>query len=348
MNAVMVYNEAGLDLTRLAVQAVFSGETAVTPRESSHWLVGELRFATLPAVPPLLLREISEAFHLRPPAGGLESSLVYPLLLRSADDSWAVRLEPSALALETREDEPYDLFVQRLPEIARIALPHLDTDFFTRTALRTIRSLPLSEALEGTRAIADQAYRFHMAMTSTKTGSSMAGNFVIHETVGPAQGLCMRDVGIYEEAVESSHLESVLKRLVHGLGEIDFGELTIHRSGNQIELPRFDPPSIDIEIAGFAPVITDVSVFGLVTGSLLHNEDAIVNDERIRLLAKKYAGASFSREDEARLDILQERILHLLPSVERRDFERLEELAAVTRRVHERHLERMDRLGLAK
>ena len=73
-----------------------------------------------------------------------------------------------------------------------------------------------------------------------------------------------------------------------------------------------------------------------------------LNEERIRLLARKNAGASLSREDEARLEILQERLLHLLPSVERRDFERLEELAAVTRRIHERHLERVDRLGLSK
>lgn len=73
-----------------------------------------------------------------------------------------------------------------------------------------------------------------------------------------------------------------------------------------------------------------------------------LNEERLRLLARKHADASFSREDEAQLQILQERILHVLPGVEQHDLERLEELDAATRWIHERHLERMNRLGLAK
>jgi hypothetical protein len=73
-----------------------------------------------------------------------------------------------------------------------------------------------------------------------------------------------------------------------------------------------------------------------------------LNEKRLRLLARKHGGASFPREDEARLEILQERLLHLLPSVEQHDFEKLEGLAAVTRGIRERHLERMNRLQSAK
>lgn len=319
-------------------------------RESPHMSVGELRFATLPSVPPLLLREISEAFQLRPPAGGDESALAYPLLLRSVDDRWAVRLDPSALVLETRADESYDNFAQRLAEMARIALPHLDTDFFTRAALRTIRSLPLAEAMEGTRAIAEQAYKFKMAMTSTKTGSSRAGHVIIQETVGMSQELFTRDLGIYEEAVASSRLESVLNSLVEELGGIEL-------KPDRWEFVRWDriPATalldawieLKVDLWPFAPPSVRISGIDL-TESDPDREVEILNGDRIRLLARKYACGSFSREDEARLEILQERILHLLPSVERRDFERLEEIAAVTRRIHERHLERMDRLGLAK
>lgn len=329
----------------------------MNPSASSHWSIGELRFATLPSVPPSLLREISEAFQLRATAPGVGSVLDYPVLLRSSDDSWAVRLEPSVLALETRADEPYDLLVQRLSELARLALPYLDTNFFTRTALRTIRSLPLSEAMESTRAIAEQANKFRMAMTSIKTGSSRAGHVIIQETVGLSQGLCTRDVGIYEDAVESSRLDGVLKKQVEELGEIELNP-------DQIELPplmgQIDLPSL-IDL-GLFPVIVDVGNFRLpeffrlstsngsvdLSESDSRSEVEKLNEDRIRLLARRYADAGFSREDEARLEILQARILHLLPSVEQRDFEHLEELASVTRRVHERHLERMNRLGLAK
>jgi len=325
----------------------------MNPQASSHWSVGELRFATLPSLPPPLLREISQTFQLRPPAGGDESSLAYPKVLRSADHIWAVRLKPSALALESRADEPYDRFVERLAEIARIALPHLDTDFFTRATLRTIRSLPLSEAMEGTRAIAKQASRFKMAMTSSKTGSSSAGHFIIQETVGLSRDFCTRHVGVYEEAVESSRLESVLESLVDELSRID------RKPDQLIELPlQFDPLSIKA-LGGFFPVILALDATqnppapvsnggGDLKGSDPDSEAENLNEDRIRHLARKYANGSLSREDEARLEILQERILHLLPSVEQHDFERLEELAAVTRGVHERHLERMERLGLAK
>ncbi len=79
------------------------------PRSERHLLVGELRFATVPSIPRPLLRQVSDAFQLRLPRAASSTQAVPEgtgYLLRAADGSWALRLEPSALALETRADDP--------------------------------------------------------------------------------------------------------------------------------------------------------------------------------------------------------------------------------------------------
>ncbi len=250
-----------------------------------------------------------------------------------------------------------------------MALPYLDTNFFTRTALRTLRPLPLNQALEGTRAMAEHARRFGMALTSTKTGSSDLCRYVIHETVEPGHGdICLRDVGIYEEGVASSHLDSVLQTLAGELSGIEFQperfELTL------TEREGFPLPTdfVEVGLREFMPGRTWLSpgpLFAMlgkpeVSASTTRSAEVAevpevptvdvdlesLNEDRVRLLAKKYAARGFSREDEMRLEILQGRIRHLLPSVTPRDFEHPEGLADITHGINERHQLRMKRLGL--
>jgi hypothetical protein len=61
----------------------------------------------------------------------------------------------------------------------------------------------------------------------------------------------------------------------------------------------------------------------------------IVNRDRIELLAKKYAQKKFSKEDDARLAIVTQKIRQLIPRVTIEDFEVLADIAEEIKRINE-------------
>jgi hypothetical protein len=70
------------------------------------------------------------------------------------------------------------------------------------------------------------------------------------------------------------------------------------------------------------------------------------NRDRVTLLAKKYAQKYFSKEDEARLAIVTERIRLLMPRVTMDDFEQLAEIAGEIKRINELDNKLRNELGL--
>lgn len=56
--------------------------------------------------------------------------------------------------------------------------------------------------------------------------------------------------------------------------------------------------------------------------------DTSMRDERLELLRRKYAAGELTDEDQARLDLLTERLREICPRVDAADFENLERIAA--------------------
>ena len=71
-----------------------------------------------------------------------------------------------------------------------------------------------------------------------------------------------------------------------------------------------------------------------------------VNRDRIELLAKKYAQKKFSKEDDARLAIVTQKIRQLIPRVTIGDFEVLADIAEEIQRINERDENLRNDLGL--
>jgi len=69
------------------------------------------------------------------------------------------------------------------------------------------------------------------------------------------------------------------------------------------------------------------------------------NRDRLVFLARKYAGFS-SREDNARLEMLTEKVRSLMPRVSAADVDRLTSLVEDLRAVQERHKQLRERTGL--
>jgi len=71
------------------------------------------------------------------------------------------------------------------------------------------------------------------------------------------------------------------------------------------------------------------------------------NTKRLKLLARKYARKALTREEEARLEIVSERVRQLMPRVTAQDFERLEALAKEVSRLRELDEEVRRKIGLS-
>lgn len=70
------------------------------------------------------------------------------------------------------------------------------------------------------------------------------------------------------------------------------------------------------------------------------------NTRRLKLLARKYARKGLTSEEQARLEIVSERVRRLIPRVTAEDFERLEALAEEVRHLRELDEEVRHKMGL--
>lgn len=81
---------------------------------------------------------------------------------------------------------------------------------------------------------------------------------------------------------------------------------------------------------GTEPIINSSDDSTIVTGNIeLVDEDKkenglLKNEERLKLLSRKYVKKELNREEYTRLEILREKVRKLLPRVTTEDFERLE------------------------
>lgn len=81
---------------------------------------------------------------------------------------------------------------------------------------------------------------------------------------------------------------------------------------------------------GTEPIINNSDDSTIVTGNIeLVDEDKkenglLKNEERLKLLSRKYVKKELNREEYTRLEILREKVRKLLPRVTTEDFERLE------------------------
>lgn len=76
------------------------------------------------------------------------------------------------------------------------------------------------------------------------------------------------------------------------------------------------------------------------------SEADITNQWRHELLARQYVAGQLSKEEQARLSIVTEKIRHLIPRVTAEDFEALEQILENTERRREANKDRLRRLGI--
>lgn len=72
----------------------------------------------------------------------------------------------------------------------------------------------------------------------------------------------------------------------------------------------------------------------------------LANRNRLVFLARKYARHCYSKEEDARLEILTEKVRAMLPRVTKNDFQRVAEIANEFSRIHEENQKLRDKLKL--
>lgn len=107
-----------------------------------------------------------------------------------------------------------------------------------------------------------------------------------------------------------------------------------------------EQPKQQIRLFDTTPVEREEQVTEFHQSNLELEEAEATNTDRIKLLARKYAQEKISKEDEARLAIVTERISQLIPRVTLKDFEHLADIAEEIKKIDEADNELRKKLGL--
>ncbi len=341
----------------------FTPDLPEPPRAPVHWrlMVCELRIPTIRTFQKRLPEALVDALRRdfpHPPTTLADSERNAVHLLWSQDRDWAMRVEPSAIALETWFSSPFDDFLDRLHRGVEAIEPYLDADFYTRVSLRFVRALDIDEALPTTRIVAQARGRYGEVDAITWRGRTAAARYIVKEGVESETGTitCVRDTDFYAENVEASSRDEILRRLHEASRTFAIADAEIEsrrdtptpavpaRPTRVLAFPEYLP--FDEEPEASRPVGPENHTTEPPDSTAALTDPDAVNAERLEFLARKYAERDFSLEDDARLKILTERIRRLIPHVTEQDFERLEELASGTNAIHQRRIERWQRLGL--
>ncbi|MFY9825650.1 MAG: hypothetical protein WAM82_30025 [Thermoanaerobaculia bacterium] len=258
--------------------------------------------------------------------------------LASADNHWNVWLTPTSVALGTSTAQVAEDFITRLRRLAAPLEAVLLPQAYSRVELRYLQAGPTSGSPHS-KLLASMGIPWERTeeWTQTLKGSFPKGHFILRFGVHPAdkESVYVADASVFTDFVQQPDLIAVLYELEHeGLHLLDGAAKWEDRSGSrgkviftQDFLTRClnlwlegdnEPPACDL----FEPI----------------------NEERLRLLSRKYSGLPFSSEDEIRLQNLGERVRGLLPRVTDRDFAELEgissrtdDLAETVRQIRERY-----------
>ena len=130
----------------------------------------------------------------------------------------------------------------------------------------------------------------------------------------------------------------------------------ISKGFSDIKIPRFiesEPATTSLldqpkqEISFYITPVEREELFSESDQTNLESEEAkATNIDRIKLLARKYARKGLSKEDDARLAIVTERIRVLIPRVVTEDFCRLADIAEEIKRISDKDDELREELGL--
>ncbi|HEV7507124.1 MAG TPA: hypothetical protein VGS07_19700 [Thermoanaerobaculia bacterium] len=262
-------------------------------------------------------------------------------LLASADSFWKISLTPTSIALGTTTAQSAEGFITRLQRLAAPLEAVLLPQTYNRVELRYFQAGPTSGSPHG-EFLASMGIPWERTeeLTQTLKGSLPKGHFILRFGIHPAdeESVYVADASVFIDFVPQPDLITVLYELEHeGLHLLDGAAkwegsslsrgkvLTLNYDswleralGPGYDLFAIEPPACDL----FEPI----------------------NEERLRLLNRKYSGLPFSLEDEIRLQDLGERVRRLLPRVTDRDFAELEamssrtdDLAETVRKIRERY-----------
>lgn len=236
--------------------------------------------------------------------------------LASTDGSWSMRLEPEVLSLHTSGSH-----LEKVTGPLRQILDEILTDraglSFERVALEYFSATPIEDQpIEElfTESVIALITDLDEAFTQALSGTWHRGHYTLHYGLSPLEEktFYLSDARVSASNVQALDLDEVLWDLEEeGLRLLSW-PITPQALGS------FEASSLDIE--HFAPkgepclFVSSVSAFDNL------------NQERARLLTKKYGRKEFSAEDEMRLEVLTDRVRLLLPRVTQSDWQLLEDI----------------------
>lgn len=298
--------------------------------------------ATSEALADIAQRLEAEYPHHETGAFAIEGAGLDGHQLASADSFWKVSLTPTSIALGTTTAHSTEDFITRLQRLAAPLEAVLLPQTYSRVKLRYLEAGPTLVPLH-TEFLATVGVSWDRAeeMTQTLRGSLPNGHFILRFGVHPAdeEAVYVADASVFTDSVPQPDLIAVLHELEHeGLHLLDGAAKWEGRPlsrGKDILTQNYDRLLKRVLGPSYGFFAVEPPAFDLFEP---------INEERLRLLSRKYSGLPFSLEDEIRLQNLGERVRRLLPRTTDRDFAELEamssrtdDLAETVRQIRERY-----------
>ena len=244
--------------------------------------------------------------------------------LASANGSWNIHLEPEVFSLHTSGSSLEELAGTLRHLLDQILADYADLSF-ERVALEyfgaaSIEDQPIEDLFNESVASLIST-NWDEAFTQALSGSWHRGHYTLHYGLTPFEEktFYLSDAWVSALNVQALELDNVLWDLdEEGLRLLSWP--ITPQALDSLEASAFD-------VEHFAPK-GETSHFFLPEVSAIDQ----VNQERIRLLAKKFGRKGFSVEDEARLEALTNSVRLLLPQATQGEWQFLED---VNRRLDE-------------
>jgi hypothetical protein len=254
--------------------------------------------------------------------------------LASSDSLWDVWLTSNSIMLETKVIQTSEEFIARLERLAAPIEAVLEPQTYNRVELRYLQAGPIVDSPpHDFLASAGVPWEQAEELTQTVKGPLPHGRFILRYGVQPGadEAFYMADASVFTEFVPHRELSIVLHELGHEnlslLSGVATPEIRPISVEEMIQIPRLSLWEMIQWSGGHGQPV--FGVIGWNSGYQTWDPVGRINEDRLRLLARKSSGLPFSRDDETRLKELTDRVRRLLPRVSDRDFE---ELAAVDSR----------------
>ena len=314
------------------------------PIPQARHLVGraayELRLSGAYILSSQYLSEVAESLAAEEPALRELETEGTAYELATADGSWNIRLEPEVFSLHTSGSS-----LEELARSLRHLLDQVLADYaelsFERVALEYFSAAPIEdqpiEELFTESVVSLISTNYDEAFTQALSGTWHRGHYTLHYGLTPVEEKTFYLCDAWVSALNVQALE--LDKVLWDLDEEGLRLLSWPITPQALD--TFEVMSIGAE--HMVPKSVFQEVWFIPCGSNLVDQ---MNQERARLLLKKYGRKGFSAEDEVRLEVLTDRVRLLLPQATQGDWQFLEDVNRRLDAIQERTERIRQRYGL--